>query len=473
MFLVRRVIVILILIIFALNLKLPGITINKHSIKIIGPEERVNLDEDADTIVFHRLPDPDTLKILQRRGKTILLLNSDIEKNVTIKYRPFTLSPYDTLFIPVENIKIKGIQINNKPIDYNVINLKDSVMIVVPLQYGDNKIFLSGVISGREIDTTLFCFRNREFYKIAVISSSISPLFKALRFYAYRYPEYKFRFYLISSGVIIELYDFYVNKMRTIKYPEADLWVVYGLKALKSFPEIQDKCLLILSPEDGRYIKMDSLKVHFQDTIYTVKEAGIVWRNLNLKKIVARSSVLGNYPAAGISENNIAILTIPDLWEMQKSNPLFLGRILTTLFSYVVIPKIKLKQNLNRLYIVLSPAPQENQYFKIKIDGKPYYGLLEFPGIIPLPELSPGNHQLFIEIRNNNTTLFSKDIDFSYQKTVTSKVYEVERISSIPPEGLYIKSGFIEARQNIIFIFLAFGFIFLTWIFEKLKEVIQ
>ncbi|MCD6131220.1 MAG: hypothetical protein J7J61_03840, partial [Candidatus Hydrothermae bacterium] len=128
-------------------------------------------------------------------------------------------------------------------------------------------------------------------------------------------------------------------------------------------------------------------------------------------------------------------------------------------------------QNLNKLYIILSPPPQENQYLKIKIDGKPYYGLLEFPGIIHLPELSPGNHQLFIEIRNNNTTLFSKDIDFSYQKKVTNEVYEVERINRIPSEGLYIKMGFIEARRNIIFILLAFSFILLTWIFEKLQEV--
>ena len=471
MFLVRRVIVILILIIFALNLRVPGISISKHSIKIVGPEERVNLDEDADTIVFHRLPGSDTLQIFKRRGKIILLFNDTAEETVTIRHSPFTFSPSDTLFIPAENIKIKEIRINNKPIDYNMINLKDSVMIVVPLQYGDNKIFLSGLISGREIDTTLFCFRNRKFYKIAVISSRVSPFFKALRFYTYRHPEYKFKFYLMNHGVIIELNDFYVNKMRTVKHLEADFWVVYGLKALKNFPEIQEKCVLILSPEDGRYIKLDSFKIHFQDTIYTLKEAGIVWKNLNLKKVIARSSVLGNYPVAGISGNNIAILTIPDLWEIQKSSPLFLNRMLTTLFSYVAVPKIKLIQNLNKLYIILSPPPQENQYLKIKIDGKPYYGLLEFPGIIPLPELSPGDHQLFIEIRNNNTTLFSKDIDFSFQKKITSKVYEVEKINRIPSEGLYIKKGFIEARQNIIFIFLTFSFIFLTWIFEKLQEV--
>ncbi|MCD6131661.1 MAG: hypothetical protein J7J61_06125, partial [Candidatus Hydrothermae bacterium] len=248
MFLVRRVIVILILIIFALNLRVPGISISKHSIKIVGPEERVNLDEDADTIVFHRLPGSDTLQIFKRRGKIILLLNDTAEETVTIRHSPFTFSPSDTLSIPAENIKIKEIRINNKPIDYNMINLKDSVMIVVPLQYGDNKIFLSGVISGREIDTTLFCFRNREFYKIAVISSKVSPFFKALRFYTYRHPEYKFRFYLINRGAIIELNDFYVNKMRTVKHPEADFWVVYGLKALKNFPEIQEKCVLILSP---------------------------------------------------------------------------------------------------------------------------------------------------------------------------------------------------------------------------------
>jgi len=106
MFLVRRVIVILILIIFALNLRVPGISISKHSIKIVGPEERVNLDEDADTIVFHRLPGSDTLQIFKRRGKIILLLNDTAEETVTIRHSPFTFSPSDTLSIPAENIKI-------------------------------------------------------------------------------------------------------------------------------------------------------------------------------------------------------------------------------------------------------------------------------------------------------------------------------------------------------------------------------
>jgi len=444
---------------------------NKHSIKIVRSEEKVNIGESADTIVFHQLPGHDTLQALEKSGKTILLLSDSIPETITIKYRPFTFSPLDTIFLPSEDLEIKEIRRNDRPIKYNIIKVKDSAMIIVPLQYGDNKIYLDAIISGMKIDTTIFCFRNRKFYRVAVISSIISPFFKAFRFYSRQDPTYTFKFYLLTHGLFLELKEFDVIKKRQAELPEADFWVIYGLKTLKKFPGIQEKYMLILSPEDGKYITPDSIKIFFQDSIYTIKGAGITWRNLNLKKIIAKSGILGNYPIAGISGDNILVLTTPDLWAIQNSNPVLFNKMLKILLSHLAVPEIKFIQNQDKLYIVLSPLPQESQYVKINIDGKPYYGLLEFPGVIPLPELLPGKHELFIEVKNGTTTLVSQNIGFELKEHLFTETSRIKTISKIPQKGLYINTGFIEARRNIIFILLAFGFIFLTWIFEKLQEV--